>query len=91
MEQYNELRRLTWRKIYRDFRDQFNDEDSVHENSLKPEEASGLKKLKKMVNEGGWGGSYHQGHRGDSRIPPKEPKEDEDAGVGYIQNPTLLI
>ena len=46
------MRRLTWKKIYRDFLAQFTDEDGVQENNLTPEEASGLKKLQKRVREG---------------------------------------
>ena len=52
IEQDIELRRLTWRKIYKNFRDQFTDEDGVQESNLTPEEASGLKKLKKRVKDG---------------------------------------
>jgi hypothetical protein len=54
IEQDIELRRLTWKKIYRDFLAQFTDEDGVQEGNLTLEEASGLKKLQKRVREGGW-------------------------------------
>ena len=52
IEQDIELRRLTWKKIYRDFCDQFTDEDGVQQRSPTPEEVSGLKKLQKRVREG---------------------------------------
>ena len=45
-------RRLSWKKIYRDFRNEFTDEKGVQENNLTEEEARGLEKLKKRVKEG---------------------------------------
>ena len=47
-----EFRRLTWRKLYRDFRDSYSDEDGVQESNLTEMEARGLKKLQKRVREG---------------------------------------
>ena len=43
---------MAWKKLYHDFRNQFTDEKGVQENNLTPEEARGLKKLKKRVKEG---------------------------------------
>ena len=37
IEQDIELRRLTWKKIYSDFLNQFTDEDGVQESNLTPE------------------------------------------------------
>ena len=47
-----EYRRLTWRKVYRDFRNQFADEDGIQESNLTEGEERGLKKLQKRVREG---------------------------------------
>ena len=47
-----EDRRLSWRKIYRDFKNEFTDEKGVQETNLTEEEARGLEKLKKRVKEG---------------------------------------
>ena len=52
VEQDIELRRQTWRKIYKDFRNQFTDEEGIQESNLTMEEARGLKKLQKRVKEG---------------------------------------
>jgi hypothetical protein len=45
-------RRMSWRKLYHDFRDQFTDKKGIQEKNLTAEEARGLKKLKKRVKEG---------------------------------------
>ena len=47
-----EFRRLTWKKIFRDFWNQFADEDGVQESNLTESEERGLKKLQKRVSEG---------------------------------------
>ena len=47
-----EFRRLTWRKLYRDFVNQFADEDGVQESNLTASEGRGLKKLQKRVRDG---------------------------------------
>ena len=47
-----EYRRLSWKKIYSDFRNSFTDEKGVQENNLTASEAKGLDKLNKRVREG---------------------------------------
>ena len=49
MEQEIDYRRMAWKKLYQDFRDQFTDEKGIQENNLTAEEARGLKK---RVKEG---------------------------------------
>ena len=40
---------MAWRRIYREFRDEYTDKKGVHESNLTEEEARGLEKLKKRV------------------------------------------
>ena len=49
VEQEIDYRRMAWKKLYQDFRDQFTDEKGIQENNLTAEEARGLKK---RVKEG---------------------------------------
>ena len=41
VEEGIEYRRMSWKRIYRDFRDQFTDEKGVQESNLTEEEARG--------------------------------------------------
>ena len=43
---------MAWRRIYRDFRDEYIDQKGVQESNLTEEEVRGLEKLKKRVKEG---------------------------------------
>ena len=52
VEEGIELRRLTWRKIFRDYMKEFTDERGVQESNLTEGESRGLKSLQKRVKEG---------------------------------------
>ena len=52
VEEGIEFRRMSWKKIYRDFRGEFTDEKGVQESNLTDEESRGLEKLKKRVKAG---------------------------------------
>ena len=47
-----EYRRMVWKRIYRDFKDQFSDEKGIQESNLTEGESRGLEKLKKRVVDG---------------------------------------
>ena len=52
LEQEIEYRRMSWKRIFQEFRNQYTDEEGVQESNLTPAEAKGLKSLKKRVKEG---------------------------------------
>ena len=52
VEEGIEYRRMAWKRIYREFREQLTDEKGVQENNLTEGEAKGLEKLKKRVRRG---------------------------------------
>ena len=52
VEEGIEFRRMSWKKIYRDFRGEFTDEKGVQESNLTSQEDKGLKKLRKRVQDG---------------------------------------
>ena len=47
-----EYRRVVWKRIYRDFKDQYSDEKGIQESNLTVEESRGLEKFKKRVADG---------------------------------------
>ena len=52
LEEGIEYRRMAWKKIYWDFRNELTDEEGVQESNLTESESKGLKKLKKRVKNG---------------------------------------
>ena len=52
VEEGIEYRRMVWRRIFRDFKDQYADEKGIQESNLTENEERGLKKLKKRVKAG---------------------------------------
>ena len=51
-EQEVECRRVEWTRVFDGFMEEFTDERGVQESNLTPQEARGLKKLQKKVQEG---------------------------------------